>query len=64
MRLAFSHSKGDEPGIGAISAFYCPGVLFLAPAGIGKATNWDAGNPKCCKGQCRQGQSGRTVWRG
>lgn len=41
VKLAFSHSKGGEPGIGAISAFYCPGVLFLAAAGIGKATDCD-----------------------
>lgn len=37
-----------------ISAFYCPNVLFLAPAGVGNITDWDKGNPKCCEGQDRR----------
>lgn len=53
--------KGDGPGVGVISAFYCPSVLFFAPAGLGKATDRDTGNPECREGQGRQGKSGRTV---
>ena len=50
--------KGDGPGVGVISAFYCPSVLFFAPAGLGKATDWTQGTPSAVKGRAGKGSQG------